>query len=55
MPRAPRSTGKTRHDPLLVQLDEDETEAKYGRISAPGRRKKSRKSRDGDEPDTDVR
>ncbi|KAI5894371.1 Bystin-domain-containing protein [Schizophyllum commune H4-8] len=54
MPRAPRSTGKTRHDPLLVQLDEDETEAKYGRISAPGRRKKSRKSRDGDEPDTDA-
>ncbi|KAF8204826.1 cell adhesion protein byn-1 [Pholiota molesta] len=32
MPRAQKSSGKSRHDPLLVQLDEDEVEAKYGRI-----------------------
>jgi essential nuclear protein 1 len=41
MPRAQKS-GKSRHDPLLVQLDDDEVEAKYGRISQPGKRKKSR-------------
>lgn len=41
MPRAPKS-GKSRHDPLLVQLDDDEVEAKYGRISQPGKRKKSK-------------
>lgn len=44
MPRAKKSLGKSRHDPLLVQLDEDEVEARYGRISQPGKRKKSRHS-----------
>ncbi|KAJ4492765.1 Bystin-domain-containing protein [Lentinula edodes] len=43
MPRAVKSSGKTRHDPLLVQLDEDHQEAKYGRVSEPGKRKKSPK------------
>jgi len=45
MPRAQKSS-KPRHDPLHVQLDEDEVEAKYGRISLPGKRKKSRRSDD---------
>ncbi|KAG6864583.1 hypothetical protein C0991_008493 [Blastosporella zonata] len=45
MPRATKSA-KTRHDPLLAQLNEDEVEAKYGRISQPGKRKKSRKGTD---------
>ncbi|KAJ3878777.1 Bystin-domain-containing protein [Lentinula edodes] len=43
MPRAIKSSGKTRHDPLLVQLDEDQQEAKYGRVSEPGKRKKNPK------------
>ncbi|KAJ4000521.1 Bystin-domain-containing protein [Lentinula boryana] len=44
MPRVTKSSGKTRHDPLLVQLDEDQQAAKYGRISEPGKRKKSSKN-----------
>ncbi|EIN10812.1 cell adhesion protein byn-1 [Punctularia strigosozonata HHB-11173 SS5] len=42
MPRALKATGKTRHDPLLVQLREDEVHAKYGKVSQPGRRQKQR-------------
>jgi essential nuclear protein 1 len=37
------SSGKSRHNPLLIELDKDEIEARYGRVSQPGRRKKSRK------------
>ncbi|KAJ3743452.1 Bystin-domain-containing protein [Lentinula detonsa] len=48
MPRVTKSSGKTRHDPLLVQLDEDQQAAKYGRISEPGKRKKSSKNSDED-------
>jgi essential nuclear protein 1 len=44
MPRTKTAPGKARHDPLLVQLDEDELEEKYGRISQPGKRKKSKHS-----------
>jgi essential nuclear protein 1 len=45
MPRATaKATGKTRHDPLLVQLHEDDVEAKYGRVSKPGKRQKGRTS-----------
>ncbi|KAF9569439.1 cell adhesion protein byn-1 [Agrocybe pediades] len=54
MPRATKSSGKSRHDPLLVQLDEDEVEAKYGRISQPGKRKKSRKASSVDEDSSEV-
>ncbi|KAF5393617.1 hypothetical protein D9757_000408 [Collybiopsis confluens] len=43
MPRATKAPGKSRHDPLLAQLDEDEHQAKYGRISQPGKREKSSK------------
>ncbi|KAG5654650.1 hypothetical protein H0H81_009898 [Sphagnurus paluster] len=49
MPRAGKP-GKPRHDPLLAQLNEDEVQAKYGRISEPGKRKKSsRKSANEDD------
>ncbi|KAJ4493537.1 Bystin-domain-containing protein [Lentinula edodes] len=43
MPRSSKPSLKTRHDPLLVQLDNDEHQVKYGRISQPGRRQKSSK------------
>jgi len=49
MPRIAKSAGKSRHDPLLVQLDEDHAEARYGRISQPGKRVK--KSKINDEED----
>ena len=48
MPKVPKANAKTKHDPLHVQIGEDETYAKYGRISQPGRRRKSR-ARDEDE------
>ena len=43
MPRAAKPTGKMRHDPLHVQLKEDEIYEKYGNVSRPGKRKKSKK------------
>jgi essential nuclear protein 1 len=54
MPRANKPSGKSRHDPLLVQLDDDELEAKYGRVSKPGKRKKSRQSQADDEENGEV-
>ncbi|PCH41601.1 cell adhesion protein byn-1 [Wolfiporia cocos MD-104 SS10] len=42
MPRALKGTAKSRHDPLHIQLGEDELYAKYGRISQPGKRTKSK-------------
>jgi essential nuclear protein 1 len=48
MPRAIKPTGKTRHDPLLVQLREDEVQAKYGRISQPGKRQKHKNDQEED-------
>lgn len=41
MPRAAKPSGKTRHDPLHVQIADDETYAKYGKLSHPGKRRKS--------------
>lgn len=49
MPRAQKPTGKSRHDPLLVQLNEDQTHAKFGRISQPGKRRKAAQSSDDEE------
>ncbi|KAI0829358.1 cell adhesion protein byn-1 [Trametes gibbosa] len=49
MPKAPKASGKTKHDPLHVQLGEDEVYAKYGRVSQPGRRRKSKARDDEDE------
>ncbi|KAJ7162620.1 Bystin-domain-containing protein [Mycena crocata] len=48
MPPTRKSSGKSRHDPLLVQLGGDEVEAKYGRISQPGKRKKSKNTSEED-------
>ncbi|KAI0632996.1 cell adhesion protein byn-1 [Trametes polyzona] len=49
MPKAPKASQKTKHDPLHVQLGEDEVYAKYGRVSQPGRRRKSKAKDDDDE------
>lgn len=53
MPRTAKGAQKARHDPLLVQLGNDELEAKYGRLSQPGKRKKF--SGDDDGGDSEVR
>ena len=53
MPKAPKPNTKAKHDPLHVQLGEDEVYSKYGRISQPGRRRKS-KAQDDDEEGGDV-
>ena len=52
MPRTAKGAQKSRHDPLLVQLGNDEVEAKHGRLSQPGRRQKF--SRNDDEGDSEV-
>ncbi|TBU50500.1 cell adhesion protein byn-1 [Dichomitus squalens] len=51
MPKAPKQNTKAKHDPLHVQIGEDEVHAKYGRISQPGRRRKS-KAQDDDDDET---
>lgn len=43
------SSGKSRHDPLHVDIAADDTLAKYGNVSKPGRRKKSRHDKHDDE------
>lgn len=53
MPKAAKASGKTRHDPLHVQLGEDEAYAKYGKVSRPGKRHKSR-AIDEDEENGEV-
>ncbi|KAH7343520.1 Bystin-domain-containing protein [Rhizoctonia solani] len=42
MPRATTPKGKSRHDPLHVQIGEDETYAKFGRVSTSKKGKKRR-------------
>lgn len=43
MPRvSSKPSGKSRHDPLHIQLKEDEINEKYGNVSRPGKRKKTR-------------
>ena len=49
MPRAAKPSGKTRHDPLHVQIADDETYAKYGKLSRPGKRRKSQAADDDEE------
>ncbi|KAJ7122846.1 Bystin-domain-containing protein [Mycena epipterygia] len=48
MPASRKTSGKSRHDPLLVQLGGDDLEAKYGRVSQPGKRKKTKNTRKED-------
>ncbi|KAG1753159.1 Bystin-domain-containing protein [Suillus lakei] len=52
MPRVQKSV-KQRHDPLHAQIDVDEAQAKYGRVSQPGKRTKRQKS-SGDEESTEA-
>ena len=55
MPRIHKtSTGKSRHDPLHVDIAADDTYAKYGDVSKPGRRKKSRRGEHDDEDGGEV-
>ena len=44
-----KATTKSKHDPLHVQIDKDEVYAKYGHISQPGRRRRSKTKDDDDE------
>lgn len=49
MPRATTSSkGKARHDPLHVQIGEDETYAKFGRVSTSKREKKRREENENE-------
>lgn len=54
MPRAVKPSGKSRHDPLYVQLGEDEQQAKYGKVTNPGKRRKSRAADGNDEETGEV-
>lgn len=54
MPRAAKPSGKSRHDPLHVQLGEDEQIAKYGKLARPGKRRKSQAAHDDDEENGEV-
>ncbi|KAG7096604.1 hypothetical protein E1B28_004021 [Marasmius oreades] len=49
MPRTSKSSTKSRHNPLIAQIGEDELLAKYGHVSQPGRREKSRQFKDNSE------
>ncbi|CAE6404372.1 unnamed protein product [Rhizoctonia solani] len=51
MPRATTPKGKSRHDPLHVQIGEDESYAKFGRVST-NKRGKKRKSENEEELET---
>jgi essential nuclear protein 1 len=55
MPRVQKLASKPKHDPLHVQLHEDTVNAKYGSVSQPGKRKKSRRDKSDRESDDEVR
>jgi len=55
MPRAQKPTSKPKHDPLHVQLHEDSVHAKYGDVSQPGKRKKSKRDKSDRESEDEVR
>jgi hypothetical protein len=55
MPRVSSSSkGKTRLDPLHVQLGDDETYSKFGRISSTSKREKKRPDEDENELDVGL-
>jgi hypothetical protein len=54
MPKVPKSPNKSRHAPLHVQLDEEDAWAKYGKVSKPGKRQKSRRNALRDEDEEEV-
>jgi essential nuclear protein 1 len=47
MPRTIKPSQKSRHDPLLRDIAADDLYAKYGNVSKPGRRKKTKHDEDG--------
>ena len=49
MPRSLKPTPKSRHDPLHRDIAADDQYAKYGNVSTPGRRKKTRRENEHDE------
>jgi essential nuclear protein 1 len=54
MPRVQKSQ-KPRRDPLLAQLNDDELYEKYGRVTQPGKRTKSRSTpREDDKDEVDI-
>ncbi|KAF8665693.1 hypothetical protein AX16_000146 [Volvariella volvacea WC 439] len=53
MPRASKPS-RPRHDPLHVQLHDDEIQSKYGRVAQPGKRKKTKRSQTDDEDDRET-
>lgn len=55
MPRVQKPASKPKHDPLHVQLHEDTVNAKYGSVSQPGKRKKSRRDKSDRESEDEVR
>lgn len=55
MPRAQKPASKPKHDPLYVQLHEDSVHAKYGNVSQPGKRKKSKRDKSDRESEDEVR
>ena len=55
MPRAQKPASKPKHDPLHIQLHEDSVHAKYGDVSQPGKRKKSKRDKPDRESGDEVR
>ena len=55
MPRAQKPASKPKHDPLHVQLHEDSVHVKYGSVSQPGKRKKSKRDKSDRESEDEVR
>ena len=55
MPRAQKPASKPKHDPLHIQLHEDTVHEKYGNVSQPGKRKKSKRDRTDRESEDEVR
>ena len=53
MPKSvPKSADKKyRHQPLHAEIDQDNDMAKYGRVSQPGKRRRSRKHEDEERED----
>lgn len=55
MPRAQKPSSKPKHDPLHIQLHEDSVHVKYGDVSQPGKRKKSKRDKSDRESEDEVR
>ena len=55
MPRAQKPASRPKHDPLHIQLHEDSVHAKYGDVSQPGKRKKSKRDKSDRESEDEAR